>query len=195
MKIQLIAAVVFISSLAFGQDPEVPSGDIEEVVIVEAPDTLPKSRKNIISYDFFSPLFGGGRISYERLFADGHVGVSIPYMLGFKEGTIGLERVWNSGLEFKFYPLGQTRISYCFGALAEFGQARGRYYIYDNFGNYVWANDPDYFFALYGRNSAVFNITEQFSISMSLLLGFYTLDRANYTQENARAEFGLNLKF
>src|SRR5690606_38635252 len=135
----------------------------------------------IFSYDFMSPAFRKFTVSIERLFAQGKLGVRLPWSLGVGTGYYNNIK-WSTGLEIKAYPLGQRTHNYVFSFQGEVGEL-GRY----NYNN---------FFAFYAKNGYSFYPIEHMSFSTALGLGFRKdLDSDSQLQESAIFEITVDYRF
>ena len=82
-----------------------------------------KYGKNFITYNTIGLLNTNLTFAYERIMAEGHLGLRIPITIGFAVepdnyyySSIGRSTVFASGLDINFYPDGQGKIRYFVGA-------------------------------------------------------------------------------
>jgi len=87
---------------------------------------LPDNILSINVFDFFTQSIG---IAYERILDDGNKSIRVPFTYSLRD-TIGAFNVDNSiklfetGLDFLFYPTGQGRMKYAVGPMVRFSNYR-----------------------------------------------------------------------
>ncbi len=166
------------------------------------PMAAPSHSKNIISYDFLSPLYGKATLSYERILAKGYLGLRLPMSYGFGGGELGLNTKWETGLEVKIYPTGQGKVKYFFGVEGKVGRMNywrnncpTCYYILED--QLIYQPPRDYI-GIYAKNGIVYNPYKHIGFNAALGLGLYQ-EFSPYSFRNLTEhgffEFGINYRF
>lgn len=102
--------------------------------------------KNILGYNFFGLVYKNVGFSYERILGNGSVSLKIPVSFALGEFGEYTSRgfLYQSGIDFNIFPLGQGYVRYFLGPSIRFGRLQDTQYdnyYYDINGNYV--NNPE----------------------------------------------------
>ncbi len=171
----------------------------ESAPVVVEKDVNPK---NVISYDFLSPLYGKAALSYERILAKGYLGLRLPVSIGFGGAELGLNPKWEVGFETRIYPTAQGKFKYYFGLEGKFGRMNSWYNncptcYYPHYESYVLPVPRD-FLAVYAKNGVMYNPFKHLGFNAALGLGFYReispYSFRNFT-EHGYFEVGVNYRF
>jgi len=129
--------------------------------------------KNIVALNFFEMAFTNLSFSYERIFESGDFSIKIPlsFSLGgkpaFHDYGTGVEtidflqnKIYGTGLEFNYYPLGQTRHTFYLGLSAAYG----------TFNYYTYSLNPNYNYNYYNNYNNAANFDKHLGIHYSGLI-------------------------
>lgn len=175
------------------------NGDVESFV---NSNSLPfEVKKSIISFNYGDFLANRFSFSYERLLNDGKLGIKIPFGVTYEnpESYNNNRMLYYSGLDLKFYPLGQRRLTYSVGIGSRIGVVNDYYYPY---------YDPyyDYYYyyptikkrlaaGFYMNNGLTLHIVENMSISGMFGLGLRDIEGPNWAQFSAVGELNVSIRF
>jgi hypothetical protein len=187
---------------------EEKGGETEATVVREKPFTKDYTR-NIMSFHMFDVVFGDIAFSYERILADGRLGIKIPFSFGFyginpDDTPFDFNNLFYSGFGLNFYPTGQGRVRYFLGPNFRLGVGRASdyYYYYDEWGNYVYDEYYEYnsfYMKYFIDNGVTFMATRNLSISAILSVGLRYVadpgDYVNHIQPDGQFAINLGLRF
>jgi hypothetical protein len=185
----------------------------EKAVEIEKVETIKPFtqdyNRNIMAFHMFDVLFGDIAFSYERIMADGKIGLKFPIAFGFyglnpQETPFEFNNLFYSGMGINFYPTGQGKVRYFVGPNFRVGVGRsdGYTYYYDEYGNYYYDeyNEITSFYMKYFvDNGVTFMPTRNLSISAVLSVGIrYVADPGeyvNHVQPDGQFAINLGLRF
>ena len=145
---------------------------------------------NIISYDYLSPLATRISFAYERILANGMLGLKIPVHIGTTGPiTFGNRIIFGSGLTTNFYPMGQRKMNYVTGATLLAGQTETGFSLFG--GN---PGDIKNFVAGYVNNGILYTPFEHFSFSMNWGIGFKNTSKSNGSLVHTMLEMGFSYR-
>lgn len=170
---------------------------------INAANTLPITKidkrkidfgQNLISTNIIDPEFGFISIVYERTFKSGDFSYGIPLSLGLidfgvsnvkfnrnpsKIDYYNRNKIFNTGLQFSYYPFKQATLCYFLGIATEYGQSKQLWYD-----------------ALLFRNGFLFQPSKHFNILSSISVGGYkSRNGKQSTGGGATGRFELNLGY
>lgn len=146
--------------------------------------------KNIINYHLFDLIVNNFKLSYERIVANGKIGIQIPFAIGYgDDGNIsGFDDVHNTfytGLSLNFYPTGQGKVRYFMGPGIQVGTGYFEEWLYDhNTGHETHENIDTFIFRFLVNNGIAFTPIEALSISLVGSLGIRYTDKTDHYDDN-----------
>jgi len=174
------------------------NGDVESFV---NSNSLPfEVKKSIISFNYGDFLANRFSFSYERLLNDGKLGIKIPFGVSYDnpESYNNNRMLYYSGLDLKFYPLGQRRLTYSVGFGSRVGVVNDYYYpYYDPYYDYYYYPEIKKRLAagFYMNNGLTLHIVENMSISGMFGLGLRDIEGPNWAQFSAVGELNVSVRF
>ena len=174
------------------------NGDVESFV---NSNSLPfEVKKSIISFNYGDFLANRFSFSYERLLNDGKLGIKIPFGVSYDnpESYNNNRMLSYSGLDLKFYPLGQRRLTYSVGFGSRVGVVNDYYYpYYDPYYDYYYYPEIKKRLAagFYMNNGLTLHIVENMSISGMFGLGLRDIEGPNWAQFSAVGELNVSVRF
>ena len=155
------------------------------------------SSKNAFMFNYGDLIESRVAISYRRLFSDGKIGLKLPLAVNVNSDSRRYGIVFQSGLDFNFYPLGQKRVTYYAGLGTRMGLRNGgSNYYFDELGNYIQEDVNDLFFVgIYVNNGLVLHLTDNYAIGGLFGLGLRDNGLGYGFQTNAIGELNLIFKF
>lgn len=175
------------------------NGDVENF---ENSNTLPfEVKKNIVSFNYGDFLASRFSFSYERLLNKGKIGIKIPLGVSYQNQNYYNDNrmLYYTGLDFKYYPFGQKRLTYSVGIGSRIGVQNSSYYpyYYENYYN-------DYYYPSYKKriaagfymnNGLTVHLVENLSISGMVGLGLKDVEGPNWAQFSAIGELNVSIRF
>lgn len=177
------------------------NGDLESF---ENSNTLPfQVKKNVVSFNYGDFVASRFAFSYERLMNKGKLGLKIPFGVSYQNSNYyNNERlIYYTGLDVKFYPLGQKKLTYSLGIGSRVGVINDYYY-------YPYYNEPyyDYYYypsynkkrlsaGFYMNNGLTLHIIENLSISGQVGLGLRDIEGPSWAAFNAVGELNVSIRF
>jgi hypothetical protein len=160
--------------------------------------------KNIINYHLFDLVVNNFKISYERLFVKGKIGIQIPIAFGYgnTDQISGFDDVRNrfySGISLNFYPTGQGKVRYFMGPGIQMGAGYfdNGYWSENSYGNVK--KEADFFiFRFLINNGIAFTPIKELSVSMVGSLGIRYTDKSensNSRKTKTVGAFSTNLSY
>jgi len=159
-------------------------------------------KKNLINYHLFDLVVNNFKLSYERIIANGKVGIQIPIAIGYadQDRISGFDNAHNkfyTGLSLNFYPTGQGGVRYFTGPGIQVGNGYFTSY-YESTGVHVDSNLDTFIFRFLVNNGVMFTPNEAFSISLVGSLGIrYTEKTRDHNDNNiiTVGAFSANLSY
>jgi len=187
-------------------------GTVATVRMEKTPKEKPFTKdfaRNIFAFHLFDVVFGDIAFSYERILADGRIGLKFPVAFGFygyhPENTpFDFNNLFYSGMGINFYPGGQGKVRYFVGPNLRMGVGRSAdyYYYYDEWGNYYYDEyyEKNSFYMKYLVDNGIMIMpTRNLSISAILSLGIRFVANPgqydNRVQPDAQFAINLGLRF
>jgi hypothetical protein len=177
------------------------NGDAESFV---NSNSLPfEVKKSIISFNYGDFLANRFSFSYERLLADGKLGIKIPFGVTYQNPANYYNNnnrmLYYSGLDLNFYPLGQRRLTYSVGFGCRVGVVNNYYYNYYYDPYYAYYYPPFVKKSLaagfYMNNGLTLHIIENMSISGIFGLGLRDMEGPNWAEFSAVGELNVSIRF
>jgi hypothetical protein len=191
------------------------NGDYDLINSHFSPESLVKVEltenyaKNILNYHFFDVFYGDITISYERIIADGIVGIHIPVGFGyaynfeyFNDNSEWVKNLIFSGVGINFYPGGQGKWRYFVGPKILVGYGKQSYWqtYWDDQGNYLY-DDEEFTEGVYTKymvdNGVRFTPVKNFSVSAVLSVGVRYFPQTDYYNNVVMptGHFGMNVSY
>lgn len=146
-------------------------------------------KKNFINYHLLDLVVNNFKISYERLFSNGKIGVQIPFAVGYGdyENISGFDDVHNTfytGVTLNFYPTGQGKVRYVMGPSIQVGTGYfdDGYYDYQN-DIYISDNIDTFILRFLINNGVMFTPIDALSITIVGSLGIRYTDEKNIWED------------
>ena len=160
-------------------------------------------KKSIISFNYGDFLANRFSFSYERLLADGKLGIKIPFGVTYHNPANYYNNnnrmLYYSGLDLNFYPLGQRRLTYSVGFGCRVGVVNNYYYNYYYDPYYAYYYPPFVKKSLaawfYMNNGLTLHIIENMSISGIFGLGLRDMEGPNWAEFSAVGELNVSIRF
>jgi hypothetical protein len=138
-------------------------------------------KKNLINYHLFDLVVNNFKLSYERIIANGKVGIQIPFAIGYADeyrisGYDNAHNKFYTGLSVNFYPTGQGGVRYFMGPGIQIGNGYFTSY-YESTGQHVNDNLNTFIFRFLVNNGIMFTPIEALSISIVGSLGIRYTDK------------------
>jgi len=190
---------------------EFANGEHELITPVSTPQEVKEKpftkdyAKNIIAFHLFDVIFGDVTFSYERIMADGRIGLKFPIAFGFYaydsyDTPFNFNNIFYTGIAVNFYPTGQGKWRYFLGPNFRLGVGRSAeyQYYYDEYGYYYYDEyyETDSFYMKYFMDNGVtFMPIKNLSISAILSLGirFVADPGPDYNRIQPDAQFAVNM--
>ena len=169
------------------EKPKVKSGQVE----VKQDENLGyEIHPNIISYDYLSPLATRISFSYERIMANGMLGLKLPIHIGTNGASnFGNRIIFGTGLITNFYPMGQRKMNYVTGATLLASQTETGFSIFSS-----GPSEIKSFVAGYVNNGIMYTPFEHFSFSMNWGIGFKNIANNNGSLVHTMLEMGFSFR-
>lgn len=162
--------------------------------------------RNIVAIDGLSLLFQNVSLSYERIIGDnGRLGILFPVSInmGGKDDNNGLtnaRNIFNTGLDFHYYPLGQGEFKFYTGPSLRVGSARTFNEYYDPYYfSYISEETNSSYFSFLVKMGLIFNPVPELSIGTSLGIGtrryFLNIPTGNSAGSTGYFQFTLGYRF
>ncbi len=162
--------------------------------------------RNIVAIDGLSLLFQNVSLSYERIVGDnGKLGILIPVSInmGGKDDNNGItnaRNIFNTGVDFHYYPLGQGEFKFYTGPSLRVGSARTFNEFYDPYYfTYISEETNSSYFSFLVKMGLIFNPVPELSIGTSLGLGtrryFLNIPTGNSAGSTGYFQFTLGYRF
>lgn len=161
--------------------------------------------KNILAFHLFDVIFGDFAFSYERIVADGRLGIKVPVAFGFYafdtyNTPFNFNNIFYTGMGINFYPTGQGKWRYFVGPNFRVGVGRsGEYmYYYDDLGNYYYDEyyeTDSFYMKYYVDNGVTFMPIRNLSLSAIFSLGVRFIANPSYYYNRIQpdGQFAINM--
>lgn len=171
--------------------------DLSENTVIES------FGRNFISINIADILFNSLTISYERTLKSGDYSFKFPLSIGLKSNIINPDyddngyynkhKTFSIGLDFYFYPKGQSKPRFFFGPSLEYGQFNYLDYVYKPSGN-PYQKEKGSFYAIIFENGFLFQPSEHFNITIHFGAGWTNVN-SMYEDEQFTVRGGINVGY
>jgi hypothetical protein len=162
--------------------------------------------RNIIAIDGLSLLFQNVSLSYERIVGDnGKLGILLPVSINMggkddNNGIINARNIFNTGVDFHYYPLGQGEFKFYTGPSLRVGSARTFNEFYDPYYfTYISEETNSSYFSFLVKMGLIFNPVPELTIGTSLGIGtrryFLNIPTGNSAASTGYFQFTLGYRF